>query len=103
MIWSIHPSKLFKKIPSPKKKKIHDKAVQSNILWLNLNKISEISTSQSAIKKVTPRFTFMRWDQNADTHALKPHRLSQNNSPACSNFVLVIASDMQFESESGKR
>ena len=86
---------MFQKIP----KIFHNKTVQSNILWLNLNKISEISTSQLAIKKVTPRFTFVRWAQNADTHALKPHRLSQNNSPACSNFVLVIASDMHLESK----
>ena len=45
----------------------------------------------------------MRQDQNADTHALKQPRLSQNISPVCSNFVLVIASDMLLESESEKR
>ena len=55
------------------------------------------------INKVTPHFTFMRRAQNADTHALKQHRLSQNISPVCSSFVLVIASDMHLEPESEKR
>ena len=55
------------------------------------------------INKVTSHFTFMRQAQNADTHALKQHRLSQNISPVCFSFVLVIASDMHLESESGKR
>ena len=41
--------------------------------------------------------------QNADTHALKQHRVSQNISPVCSGFVLVIASDMSLESESEKQ
>ena len=45
----------------------------------------------------------MRRAQNADTHALKQHRLSQNSSPVCSSFVLVIASDMHLEPESEKR
>ena len=45
----------------------------------------------------------MRRAQNADTHALKQPRLSQNISPVCSSFVLVIASDMHIESESEKR
>ena len=45
----------------------------------------------------------MRRPQNADTHALKQHRLSQNISPVCSSFVLVIASDMHLEPESEKR
>ena len=45
----------------------------------------------------------MRRAQNADTHALKQPRLSQNISPVCSSFVLVIASDMHLESESEKR
>ena len=44
----------------------------------------------------------MRRAQNADTHALKQPRLSQNISPVCSSFVLVIASDMHLESESEK-
>ena len=45
----------------------------------------------------------MRQAQNADTHALKQPRLSQNISPVCSSFVLFIASDMHLESESEKR
>ena len=45
----------------------------------------------------------MRRAQNADTHALKQHWLSQNISPVCSSFALVIASDMHLESESEKR
>ena len=45
----------------------------------------------------------MRRAQNADTHALKQRRLSQNLSPVCSSFGLVIASDMHLEFESEKR
>ena len=45
----------------------------------------------------------MRRAQKADTHALKQPRLSQNISPVCSSFVLVIASDMHLESQSEKR
>ena len=55
------------------------------------------------INKVTPHFTFMRRAQNADTHALKQHRLSQNIFPVCSSFVLVITSDMHLEPESERR
>ena len=55
------------------------------------------------INKVTSHFTFMRRAQIADTHALKQHRPSQNSSPVCFSFVLVIASDMHFEPESEKR
>ena len=55
------------------------------------------------INKVTPHFTFMRRAQNADTHTLKQHQLSQNISPVCSSFVLVIASDMHLKSQSEKR
>ena len=55
------------------------------------------------INKVTPHFTFMRRAQNADTHALKQPRLSQNISPVCSSFVLVLASDVHLESKSEKR
>ena len=46
----------------------------------------------------------MRRAQNANTHALKQprYRLSQNISPVCSSFVLVIASDMHLEPESEK-
>ena len=45
----------------------------------------------------------MRRAQNADTHALKQPKLSQNIFPVSSSFVLVIASDMHFEPESEKR
>ena len=45
----------------------------------------------------------MRRAQNADTHALKQHWLSQNISPVCSSFVLVMASDMHLKPESEKR
>ena len=45
----------------------------------------------------------MRRAQNADAHALKQHRLSQNVCPVYSSFVLVIASDMHLESQSEKR
>ena len=45
----------------------------------------------------------MRRPKNADTHALKRHRLAQNISPVCSSFVLVTASDMHLESEREKR
>ena len=41
--------------------------------------------------------------QNADTHALKQPRLSQNTSPVCSSFVLVVASDMHLESQGETR
>ena len=40
MIWPTDPSKNVSKNPP----KFHDKAVQSIILWLNLNKIIEIFT-----------------------------------------------------------
>ena len=50
--------------------------------------------------KVTPHFTFKRRAQNADTHAHKQPRLSENISPVCSSCVLVIASDMHLESQS---
>ena len=55
------------------------------------------------INKVTHHFTFMRRAQNANTHVLKRHWLSQNISSACFSFVLVIASDMHLESESEKK
>ena len=51
MTWSTDPSKNVLKIP----KKIHDKAVQSNILWLNVNKIGIL---QSAHKQGKPSFRF---------------------------------------------
>ena len=80
MIWFTDPSKnALKKSPLPvphlKKKKKHNKAVQSKRLLLNLNKINEIWVFYNQqINKVTPHFTFMRRAQNADTHAHKQHR-----------------------------
>ena len=90
----------FKNPPPPQ---FCNKTVQYNILWLNLNKINEVSILQSAHKQSNPHFTFMRRAQNADTHALKQPRLAQNIFPVCSSFALVIASDMHLESESEKR
>ena len=55
------------------------------------------------INKITRHFSFTRRAQNADTHALKQPRLSQNIPPVCSSFALIIASDMHLESESEKR
>ena len=56
MIRSTDPSKNVSKYPQ----KFHDKTVQSNTLWLNLNKINEISFLQSAHKQGTPHFICMR-------------------------------------------
>ena len=55
MTWSTDPSKKKKNSIPPK---FHDNAVQSNILRLNLNKISEISILQSAHKQGNPSFHF---------------------------------------------
>ena len=55
MIWSKTPLKMFPKIHT---QKFHDKAVQSNILWLNLNKINEINILQSTDKQGNPSFHF---------------------------------------------
>ena len=55
------------------------------------------------VNKVNPHFAFMHRAQNADTHALKQHRLSQNITPVCSSSVSVSASDMYLESGSEKR
>ena len=101
MIRSTDPSKnVFEKMPQ----KFHDKTVQSNMLWLNLNKINEVSFFYDQhVNKVTAHFTFMRRAQNADTHSHKQHRLSQHIFPVGFSFVLVIASDMHLEPESEKR
>ena len=89
---------MFQKIPP----KFHDNIVQSNMLWLNLNKIGVISILQSPHKQSNPSFHFHAPGSNADTHALKQPRLAQNISPVCSSFVLVITSDMHLESEREK-
>ena len=88
--------KCFQKIP----KKFHDKTVQSNILWLNLNKIGAISILQSAHKEGNPSFHF---------HAPVSKRrypCPQTASAVTKYFpcfVLIIASDMHLEPESKKR
>ena len=93
MTRSTDPSKnVFKKVPQ----NFYGKAVQSNILWLKI-------FFNQHINKVTPHFTFMRRALNADTHARKQPRLSQNIYPVSSSFVLGIATDMHLESESEKR
>ena len=47
---------LYKNVFKKSTTKTHDKAIQANILWLNLNKISGISTFQSAHKQGNPSF-----------------------------------------------
>ena len=55
MTWFTDPYKnVFKKIHQ----KFHEKAIQSNILWLNLNKICGISILQSAHKQCQASFHF---------------------------------------------
>ena len=49
---------LYKNVFKKSTTKTHDKAIQANILWLNLNKISGISTFQSAHKQGNPSFHF---------------------------------------------
>ena len=56
MTWSIDPSKNVSK--NQQQQKFHDKAVRPNVLWLNLNKIGEISILQSAHKQGNPSFHF---------------------------------------------
>ena len=55
MIWFKDPLKMFFKIS----KTFHDKTVQSNILWLNLNKIGGTNILQSAHKQGNPSFHFL--------------------------------------------
>ena len=63
MTWSTDRSKNVSKIPT----KIQDNTVQSNILWLNLNKINaEVFYNQEINNKVTLHFMFMRWAKNTD-------------------------------------
>ena len=58
MIWSTDPSKNAPPPPPQHKqnknkqtKKLHEKAVQSDLLWLDLNRIDEIGILQSADKQ----------------------------------------------------
>ena len=83
--------------------KIHHKTVQSNTLWLKFNKIDWINILQSADRQGKPSFHIhAQGSKSRDTHALEQHRLSQN-TPICSSFLLVIASDMHLESGSEKQ
>ena len=100
------PSKNVFKNPSPtqKKKKKNSTTRLFNLIYCGWIWTKSISILQSnKINKITPHFTSIRRAQNADTHALKQHRLSQNISPDCISFVLVIASDMHLEPEREKR
>ena len=93
-----HSKNVFKK-NSPK---FHDKTVQSNILWLNLNKINEISFLHSAHKHGNPSFHF----HAPGSKCRYPCTQTASAVPKClvgSGFVLVIASDMHLEHESEKR
>ena len=67
-----------------------------------LNKINGIYILQLTHKQSHPSFHFHAQAQNANTHALKQHRLSENMFTVCSTFVLVIASDMHLESPKRK-
>ena len=91
---------MFQKIP----KTFHDKAVQSYLLWLNLNKIGGISFLQSAHKQGNPSFSFhapgsKRRYPCTQTASAVPQYIP----PVCSSFVLVIAYDTRLESEREKR
>ena len=100
MTWSTDPSKNVLKNPSP-----NSMVRPSNLIycgWTQTKSVGSVFYNQH-INKVNPHFSFMRRAQNADTHAVKQPRLSQNIFPVCSSFVLVITSDMHLESESKKK
>ena len=82
-------------------KKINDEAVQSNILWLNLNKINEISILQSADKQGNPSFHFHAPGSKRRYSCTQTASAVPKYSPVCSSFVPVIA-DMHLEPESEK-
>ena len=96
MTWSTDPSKMFLNIP----KKFHDKAVQSNTLWLNFNKIGGLSILQSAHEQGTPSFHFHALGSKRRYPCTQTASAVPKFSPVCSSFVLVIQSDMHLESES---
>ena len=100
MTWSTDPSKnVFKKTP----RKIHDKVVQSNILWLNLNNIGEINILQSAHKQGNPSFRFHAPGSKRRYPCTQTASAILKYFPCLLHFVLVIASDMHLESQSEKR
>ena len=88
---------MFRKIPP----KFHDKTVQSNILWLNLNKISEISFLQSAHKQGNPSFHFHAPGSECRYPCTQTASAVPKYFPCV--LLLVIASDMHLEPESEKR
>ena len=90
---------MFQKIP----KKFHDKAVQFNILWRNLNKIGVISILQSADQQGNPSFHFHAPGSKRRYPCTQTASAVPNFFPVCFSFVLVIAVDMHLESESEKR
>ena len=102
MIWSTDPSKK-KKLKELIPTKCHDKAVLSNILSVDLNKISEISILQSADKQGNPSFYFHVPGSKRRYPCTQTASAVSNTSPVSSNFVLVIASDMNLNLESEKR
>ena len=76
MIWSTDPSKnVFKKTRTHKMSMIRP----SNRIYCGWQWGKYFYNQR--INKVTPHFTFMRRAQNADTHALKQHRLSPKYFP----------------------
>ena len=93
------PLKMFQKIPP----KVRDKAVQSNVLWLNLNIINGISILQSVHKQGNPSFHFHAPGSKRRYLCTQTASAVPEFFPVCSSFVLVIASDMHLEPESEKR
>ena len=89
MTWFTDPYKnVFKKIHQ----KFHEKAIQSNILWLNLNKICGISILQSAHKQCQASFHFhVPGSKRRYSHALKQHRLSQNSPSPSVHFLYWLS------------
>ena len=106
MIWSTDPSKkniyIYFLIP----KKFHDKTVQSNIQWLNLNKINEIFFFlQPAHKQGNLSFHFHAPGSRHRYPCTQTASAVPKYFPCLLQFcsLLVIASDMHLESESKKR
>ena len=94
MTWSTDPSKNVSKNPP----KFHDKVVQSNILWLNLNKIGKISILQSARKQSNPSFHFHAPGSKRRYQCTQTVSAVPKYFPCLLQFILVIASDMHLES-----
>ena len=103
MTRSTDPSKNVSKSPPQKKKTLHGMTVQSNILWLNLNKIGGTNILQSAHKQGNPSFHFHAPGSKRRYPCTQTALAVPKCFPVCSSFALVIASDMHLESESEKR